>query len=243
MSEIKLYNDDALDILKNIPSETIDLICTDVPYKITAKGGVSSMGGMYKKLSTRKGKIFNFNDIKPKDYMSEFYRVLKDGTHCYVFINNLNLIEMLNEGIDVGFHFIKCLIWDKKQKICGTYYMGQFEYICLFRKGKDRPINNCGTSDILSVPIKKLKDENGDNFHDTEKPTDLMKILIENSTDEGEIVLDPFMGIGSCGIASKILNRNFIGCEIDPRYFEIAKNRIEHDGDYVNDLEKSIFEI
>jgi site-specific DNA-methyltransferase (adenine-specific) len=104
--------------------------------------------------------------------------------------------------------------------------MNQFEYICLFRKGGDRPINNCGTSDILSIPIKKLKDKNGNNLHDTEKPIELMKILVENSTNEGDTVIDPFMGIGSCGIACKRLNRNFIGCEIDPKYFEIAKKRI-----------------
>ena len=100
-------------------------------------------------------------------------------------INNLNLQEMLNEATKVGFHFVKCLIWDKQSKICGTYYMNQFEYICLFRKGGDRPINNCGTSDILSIPIKKLKDENGNNLHDTEKPIELMKILeLLNRKDE-----------------------------------------------------------
>ena len=156
-------------------------------------------------------------------------------------INNLNLQEMLNEATKVGFHFVKCLIWDKQSKICGTYYMNQFEYICLFRKGGDRPINNCGTSDILSIPIKKLKDENGNNLHDTEKPIELMKILVENSTNEGETVIDPFMGIGSCGIASKMLNRNFIGCEIDPKYFEIAKNRIENNGNYVDNSKENLF--
>lgn len=158
--------------------------------------------------------------------MIDFYRVLKDGTHCYIMINHINLIEMLNEATKVGFHFVKSLIWDKGNKICGRYYMNAFEYILFFRKGKDRPINNCGTSDILSVPIKKLKDKNGHNLHDTEKPIELMEILVGNSTNEGETVLDPFMGIGSCGIASKKLNRNFIGCEIDKKYFDIAEQRI-----------------
>ena len=243
MSDIKLYNEDCLKIMSKIQDNSIDLICTDVPYKITPKGGVSNMGGIYKKSNTMKGKIFNFNDIKPKEYLSEFYRILKEKTHCYIMINNLNLQEMLNEATKVGFHFVKCLIWDKQSKICGTYYMNQFEYICLFRKGGDRPINNCGTSDILSIPIKKLKDENGNNLHDTEKPIELMKILVENSTNEGETVIDPFMGIGSCGIASKMLNRNSIGCEIDPKYFEIAKNRIENNGNYVDNSKENLFDL
>ena len=104
--------------------------------------------------------------------------------------------------------------------------MSQFEYILFFRKGKGVKINNCGTSDILSIPNKKKKDASGNNLHDTEKPVELMKILIENSSNKGQIVLDPFMGIGSTGIACIKADRKFIGIELDPRYFEIAKNEM-----------------
>ena len=110
----------------------------------------------------------------------------------------------------------------------GQFYMSQFEYILFFRKGRGVKINNCGTSDILSIPNIKTKDENGDNIHDTEKPVDLMRILIDNSSKEGDTVLDPFMGSGSAGIACKKLNRNFIGIELDENYFNIAKDRIEN---------------
>jgi site-specific DNA-methyltransferase (adenine-specific) len=223
---IEIYNEDCLKVLERIEDNSVDLICSDVPYPVTARGSSGNMGGYWKSDIAKSGKIFKNNAIKPCDYLPHFYRILKDKTHCYIMINNLNLQEMLNEATKVGFHFVKCLICDKQNKICGRYYMNQFEYICLFRKGGDRPINNCGTSDILSIPIKKLKDKNGNNLHDTEKPIELMKILVENSTNEGDTVIDPFMGIGSCGIACKRLNRNFIGCEIDPKYFEIAKKRI-----------------
>ena len=141
--------------------------------------------------------------------------------------NHINLIHILNTFTANGFHFIKSLIWDKGNKIMGQYYMSQFEYILFFRKGKGIKINDCGTSDILSVPNKKLKDTNGKNLHDTEKPVDLMKILIENSSAENELVLDPFMGIGSTGIACMNTNRNFIGIELDQKYFEIAEKRIK----------------
>ena len=225
MSEVKLYNDDALKILKTIPSESIDLVISDIPYEVTARGGNGTMTKHWGDI-TKHGNMFEHNTVKPKDFMEDLYRVLKDGTICYIMINNLNLIDLLNEGVKVGFHFVKLLIWDKCQKICGTYYMGQYELIVLFRKGKNRPINDCSYSDILSIPINKLKDENGNNLHDTEKPIKLMEILVKNSSNEGETVLDPFMGIGSCGIASKKLNRNFIGCEIDEKYFKIAEERI-----------------
>ena len=106
--------------------------------------------------------------------------------------------------------------------------MSQFEYILFFRKGKGIKINNCGTSDILRVANNKSKDENGNNLHDTEKPIELMKTLIENSSQEGNIVIDPFMGIGSTGIAAKQLNRKFIGVEIDNKYFDLAEARIKN---------------
>ena len=96
-----------------------------------------------------------------------------------------------------------------------------------FRKGKGIKINNCGTSDILRVANNKSKDESGNNLHDTEKPIELMKTLIENLSQEGNIVIDPFMGIGSTGIAAKQLNRKFIGIEIDNQYFDLAKDRIK----------------
>ena len=108
----------------------------------------------------------------------------------------------------------------------GTFYMSQFEYIMFFRKGKGVKINNCGTSDILSIPNKKTKGADGKNIHDTEKPVELMKILIENSSKVGQLVCDPFMGIGSTGIASIMTGRRFIGTEIDEKYYNIACERI-----------------
>jgi site-specific DNA-methyltransferase (adenine-specific) len=141
--------------------------------------------------------------------------------------NHKNLIEMLNVFTSCGFHFIKSLIWDKGNKIMGQFYMSQFEYILFFRKGVGKKINYCGTSDIIAVPNKKMKGEDGKNLHDTEKPVELMEVLIKNSTQELGIVLDPFMGIGSTGVASAKLHRRFVGIEMDSTYFEIAKNRIE----------------
>jgi site-specific DNA-methyltransferase (adenine-specific) len=153
---------------------------------------------------------------------------LKDGSHFYIMTNHVNLQKILNTCTDVGFHFIKSLIWNKGNKIMGQYYMSQFEYILFFRKGKGVKINNCGTSDILNIPNNKTKGENGKNLHDTEKPVELMKILIENSSKPNDIVFDPFIGIGSTAIACLETNRKFIGCELDTTYWNIANERILH---------------
>ena len=237
--QVKLYNDDCLKVLKDIPDESIDLIATDPPYPTTSRGNAGNSGGMLQKDINMKGKVFVHNDIHCSTYAPEFFRVLKDGSHCYVMTNHLNLIEMLNRFTDLrtneeksqgvkpyGFHFTKSLIWDKGNKIMGQYYMSQFEYILFFRKGRAKKINNCGTSDILSVPNKKTKDESGNNIHDTEKPVELMKILINNSTRPGDVVLDPFMGSGSTGVACVDTGRKFVGIELDEQYFKIVAERI-----------------
>jgi site-specific DNA-methyltransferase (adenine-specific) len=178
----------------------------------------------------KSGNVFNYNSIKPSEYIPEFYRLLKKDAHCYIMTNHINLIEILNVATNCGFHFVKSLIWDKGNKIMGKYYMSQFEYILFFRKGADKQINNCGTSDILRVPnIKMNNNDDGGNLHDTEKPVALMKTLIENSTSEGELVLEPFAGIGSTVLACIESNRNYVGVEIDKDYYNTILYRINKD--------------
>ena len=222
----KIINGDAIEFMKTLEDESVDLIVTDPPYKTTARGNPGNTGGMLKSKIFMQGKVFKHNNVKPIEYFPEFYRLLKDGSHCYVMTNHVNLQEMLNTATKCGFHFTKCLIWNKGNKIMGHYYMSQFEYILFFRKGKGKRINKCGTPDILNVPNKKTKGKDGKNIHDTEKPVELMKILIENSSQEGELVLDPFLGVGAVGIACKELGRDYIGVELDENYYNIACSRI-----------------
>ena len=232
-----LYNDDCITVLDNMiqNGDTVDMIFTDPPYRVTSRGNAGNSGGMLQKKINKAGQVFEHNNIEIEVYLPKFYKVLKETGHCYIMTNHKNLthfLKVIDEWKDPdtneGFHFIKSLIWDKGNKIMGQFYMNQFEYILFLRKGAGKKINNCGTSDLISIPNKKTKDETGKNIHDTEKPIDLCKILIENSSNPNEIVFDPFMGIGSCGIAAEQLGRKFIGIELDSNYYEIAKSRIEN---------------
>ena len=222
----KIIQGDCLEILKTMPDNSVDLVLTDPPYKVTSRGSAGNAGGMLQKDINKKGQVFSNNDIDIEAWLPDVYRILKDGSHCYIMTNHKNLHHYLNIIEKIGFHFIKSLIWNKSNKIMGQYYMSQFEYILFLRKGKGIKINNCGTSDIINVPNKKTK-INGANIHDTEKPVELMKILICNSSIEGNLVLDPFMGVGATIIAAKDTNRNYIGIELDNEYFKIAQDRIK----------------
>ena len=170
---------------------------------------------------SKQGKLFKFNDIDFKDWLPDIYRVLKQGTHCYIMINARNLKELWQAAEDVGFVFQNLLIWDKGNATPNKYYLNAYELVLMLRKGAAKNINNMGCKNILSIPNIM-----GNKKHPTEKPVMLMKVLIENSTDEHQVVLDPFMGVGATGVACKELGREFIGIEIDENYFNIAKDRI-----------------
>lgn len=175
------------------------------------------------KKNIRQGKIFDHNHIEFCEWLPEIYRVLRPGTHCYVMINPRNLKDLWQSAENAGFIFQNILVWDKGNATPNKWYMGAVELILMLRKGAARNINNMGTRNILRVQnIMRTKK------HPTEKPAALMEVLVENSTNKGEIVLDPFMGVGGVGVACKNTCRGFIGVEIDHDYFTVAQSRIEN---------------
>ena len=219
----KIYNMDCMEGMKLIPDNSIDLVVTDPPYKTTSRGSSGGTGGILKDKLNMKGMVFEHNSIKFSEWLPELYRVLKERSHAYIMTNNKNLKDMLIEIENVNFEIFKTLIWAKNSPITNMYYMDSHEYIIFCRKGKAKRINNCGTKSVLNIDNVKNKQ------HPTEKPIDLIKIFIENSSQENEIVLDPFMGAGSTAMACKELKRNFIGFELDKQYYDIANKRISEE--------------
>lgn len=218
----ELYLGDCLEVMKNIPSESVDCIVSDVPYKVISGGNKREKGKPSGILAKNDGKIFDCNDITPSQYMKDLYRILKEETHCYIFINFLNLQEMMEEAQKAGFKLHTLLIWKKNNKTPSRWYMKNQEYILFMRKGKAKPVKNGGVGHILE--FNNIK---GKKLHPCEKPVDLLELLIQNSTNENDIVFDPFMGSGSTGVACLNTNRKFIGIEIDEHYFNVSKNRLE----------------
>lgn len=247
---IDLRHGDCLELMKDIPDKSIDLVVTDCPYKIV-QGGCSNNTTTFKAMSgvldkrrrgcgkcsikwetegqlnnienVKAGKMFDNNDIEFEEWLPEVYRVLKDDSHCYIMINARNLKNLQIEAEKVGFKYQQILIWNKGNATPNRWYMQGYEMILMLRKGKAVPIKNLGEKNIISVPNIK----SGTKTHPTEKPIELMKIFIENSSNENDTILDPFMGSGSTGVACINTNRNFIGIELDEKYFNIAKERIE----------------
>ena len=224
MSTYKLYQGDCIEVMKNIEDGSVDLVVTDPPYK-TITGGDSNGANSERPKGMLRGnrKLFKHQKMNISDWMPEIYRVLKQGSHCYIFTNSLNLQEMLNEATKVGFKLHNLLVWEKNNCTPSQYYMKNCEYVLFLRKGKAKWINNIGDSKT----VHKFNNIIGNKLHPTEKPVDLLEYYLLNSSEPNNIVFDPFMGSGSTGVACLNTNRNFIGIELDEGYFNIAQNRIE----------------
>jgi len=225
---IKLMHGDCLELMKEIPDGSIDLVLTDPPYRVISGGANNRKSGVFKNWSKKTcnfkkndGKVFKYNDIKIDQWAPEIFRVLKENSHVYIMVNFLNLEIFMATLKRVGFKLHNLLVWEKNQGSPNRWYYKNCEYIIFARKGKAKPINNMGSKTVHSFKIVKKGKK-----HPTEKPVDLIQMYILNSTNKHEIVLDPFMGSGSTGVACKNLNRKFIGIEKDDKYFKIAQERI-----------------
>lgn len=220
-----IVSGDCRGVLKQLPDGIFDLLVTDPPYH-TITGGDS--GNRPKGMLSGNRVLFTHqNDIEISEWMGDVFRVLKDGSHAYVMTNALNMKEMLVESEKVGFKLHNILCWEKNNLTPSQYYMKNCEYVLFLRKGKAKYINNIGESRT----VHKINNIIGKKTHPCEKPVELLKIYILNSSKEGDIVFDPFMGTGSCGVACLRTKRRFFGIERDHDFYGIATKRLfdEHD--------------
>lgn len=214
----------AMSLFQTIKDESIDCIITDPPYEVISGGAqeneyVSRPTGI---LAKNDGKIFSYNDIDISVWISECFRVLKNNTHIYIMTNFINLEHYLSEIRKAGFDIHNLLIWEKNNATPNRWYMKNCEYIIFARKGAAKPINNCGSKTVLTFNNVKNR------IHPTEKPIDLLELLITNSTLPGEIVLDPFGGSFSTALAAIKTGRKAISFEIDENFFNIGKERLDN---------------
>jgi site-specific DNA-methyltransferase (adenine-specific) len=220
----KLICGNAIEELRLMDDESVDLIVTDPPYR-TISGGSGLTSKMHRRpagmLSKNDGKIFTENDVQFSDYLPQLFRVLRDRSHMYLMVNFLNLEEAMSEIRKAGFQIHNLLVWHKNNATPNRWYMKNVEYVIFARKGAAKAVNNKS-----SMTCHKFNNLCGRKTHPTEKPVDLLRFYIENSSNEGDVVLDPFMGTGSCGEAAILSGRRFIGIELDTDYYRIAENRL-----------------
>ena len=204
---------------ENIQDESIDLIVTDPPYLINYASG-------RRKYDDKFDYVIQ-NDNNPEliiDYIKECYRIMKQDTAMYMFCS-FDKVDFFKHELEKYFNIKNMIIWVKDSHTMGdleAQFGKQYEIIFLVNKGRKK-INGKRLTDVWY--FSKVKGNH--QQHQNQKPVSLIEQCITKHSNVGDVVFDGFMGSGTTGVACKNLDRDFIGVEIEPQYYEMAKKRIE----------------
>ncbi|MGI9118437.1 MAG: DNA-methyltransferase [Minisyncoccia bacterium] len=223
--ENKVIQGDCLEVMKDIPDKSIDMILTDPPY-LFIKGGMKS-----KTFNVGKNKPDSFMVNKMSDFGEKEIIYFLDSTkpklktiNYFIFCSKLQLIFYLSWANNNKLNYDIC-IWDKMSgSLKSKKFLKPCDYIIrIYGKGSGLKYN---LNNIFYEKIKRYKSPN--KYHQAEKPVELIEDLLFITTMEGNTVLDPFAGSGTTGVACKNLNRNYILIEKEPEYIDIINKRLAH---------------
>lgn len=234
---MKIINGDCLEEIQSIKDNSIDLIVTDPPYGVGFNKGFDDSIG--------------YVETNIDNWFKQMHRVLKEGSHVYVYVPTIGIELFMS--IAIKYFTLKNIVSGRTYTSNG-HLKNNFQYnnqlILFLHKGKGRNFNDY---DFIKTSQSWFKDKRNKNpkpytysypaflpdlafantkgngrtdRHPAEKSVELIKFFIGISSDEGDVVLDMFMGGGGVGIASASLNRNFIGIELNKEYYDIAVKRI-----------------
>lgn len=230
--EIQIICGDSQEILKEYEDESFDFCVTDPQYGI----GVHDMQDTFpNRGDVRQG--IEFDDSKPilqavvKPIMGEVYRILREGSHCYVFFAIARYTEVKTLLQEVGFWVNPCpVFWDKNNALnLRPWLTRPVDYEPCFHCAKGyppRPFTEIQTTSRFQHPILSGQTK----VHPTEKPLPMIKWLIESCSTPKEKGIDPFLGGGTFTLACKEMDRLAVGVEIDKVWWLEAKKKVEGEG-------------
>ena len=211
---VRLIQGDCLEEMKNIEDNSIDMVLTDPPYGMSFQSNYRNV---------KHKTIDNDSSLEwVEGFAKQCYRVAKNNTAHYVFCS-WHFMDVFKQAFEKHFKIKNMLVWVKNNTGMGDLkgnFAPKHELILFMHKGR-KLYNGKRVPNILEYSKTSNK------LHPTEKPVDMLEFMLAKFSGEGDLVLDPFMGSGSTGVACVNTNRNFIGIELDEGYFNIAKERIE----------------
>ena len=221
-----LNNSESLSLMKELKVNSIDAIITDPPYNISRDNNFATMG--------RAGIDFGEwdKDFELTSWIKVAEPLLKKGGNIVIFNDWKNMTNITQSLEDNGFEVKDLIRWKKTNAMPRNRdrrFITDYEVaVWAVKKGGKWTFNRLSNTYEIPEIVGGVtpKSEKVDGGHPTQKPVYVMRWLIERLTNEGDVVLDPFMGSGTTGVACKELNREFIGIELDEKYYNIACNRI-----------------
>jgi len=246
-NDLELYKGDCIDILKDIPDNSIDLIFADPPYFLS-NGGISCKAG--KMVSVNKAdwdkskgidKDFEFTF----DWLSECKRVLKDTGSIWISGTMHNIYQVGFALQKLDYKILNEISWFKPNappNLSCRYFAHSHETLIWARKDQesrhkfnydlmkewDDKISESGKQmrSVWNIPLTPQQEKKSGK-HPTQKPIELLKRIILSTTEKGDLVLDPFNGSGTTGLVSKLYNRRYIGIDLEKTYLDLTLKRIK----------------
>lgn len=224
-----IYNQDAVLGLQQIQEKSIDLIVADPPYVISKE---SNFHTMKDRKNARTGTNFGNWDIDFDNapWITESFRTLKPGGSLIVFNDFKKSSIVVDIATSAGYVYKDTLIWKKTNPMPRNRdrrYIPDVEMLIWFVKPGKWTYNR--QNEKYESSILPFAVESGGGFkryHPTQKPVKLIEYLLSIHSNDGDVILDPFMGSGTTAIAAINTNRNFIGFELDKNYYDTCINRI-----------------
>lgn len=236
-----LYLGDCIEISRSLADGSFDAVLTDPPYSSgTRREGAK---GIRKSMTreTDNEEWFSSDSLTTDGFWwlmhanaLQWKRLLKDGSHVLSFIDWRMWPHMTGAIEAADLRRFGMLVWDKAHFGMGMYFRNQHELIMHFTKGKGKEAARHDVGNVIRT--KRVSGEDAE--HLTQKPVELLSRLLSVVTVPTDVVFDPFMGSGSTGVAAMELGRQFVGIEVEPKYFDIACKRIEdaqRQGDFLID--------
>ena len=209
---INLMQGDCLELMKTIPDGSVDMVLTDIPYGVVNRNS-NGLRNMDKGLADEV-------TFSVEGALHQANRVCSGSVYVFCSTEQVSLVRSTLVGYGMT---TRLCIWEKTNPspMNGQYVWLSGVECCVYGKKKYATFNEKCKNTVWRYPTVRGK------LHPTQKPVALMEYLISASSNEGDTVLDFTMGSGTTGVAAKNLGRSFIGIELDPTYFQIAKERIE----------------
>lgn len=236
--------------MKSLPDSSVDMIFADPPYNMQVEGTLLRTNGT--KFEGVEGSDWDefdsLSDYKEftRSWLKEAQRILKKDRSSLWVIGSYQNIHVIGDVLqELGFWLINDIIWSKTNptpNFQGTKFTNKQELLIWATPSKKTKYTfnyktmkelNGGKqmTSVWDIPVssgsERIKDDEGNKLHPTQKPDKLMYNVIISSTKKGDLVLDPFMGSGTTGAIAKRLSRNYFGSEMDEKYVEYSKKRID----------------
>lgn len=222
---VKIYQQDALQFLRSLPSSSVDVIATDPAYSGMNQHlqlGSGRIIGKYENKGKEGSKWFEeFHDTEENyaAFLNECYRVLKEDRHIYIMFDSFSLLTLAPLVRDI-FQVKNLIVWDKINIGMGHYFRRRHEFVLFATKGK-RHLTSHRIPDVWRIKrVAAFK-------YPTQKPVEIFEAMLAGSVEDDFVVCDPFLGGGSCAMAALNKHCKFIGCDTSESALETCAERLQ----------------